>query len=155
MDSWTKYDNTIWIDDPLNNDPDNHILSIDNNNRPSTHSSTRSSSPESLSSVSSTVPVGDDEVQSVNPPLPPPPTSENYRGTDGLWRIPNGEWHPRNLTHIYDTNGRLREVGMPRDNYKGPDGLWHYPAGQLNPRNIYVTDGPIVNDNTDNDSFAE
>jgi hypothetical protein len=44
---------------------------------------------------------------------------------------------------------------MPRDNYKGPDGLWHYPAGQLNPRNIYVTDGPIVNDNTDNDSFAE
>jgi len=105
--------------------------------------------------VPSTIPIGDDEVSSVNPSSPPPPTSENNRGTNGLWRFPNGEWQPRNLTHIYDTNGRIREAGLPRDNYKGPDGLWHYPDGQLHPRNISATDGPTVYDDTDNDSFAE
>ncbi len=100
----------------------------------------------------STVPVSDGEVQCVSPSSPPPPTSENYRGTDGLCRFPNGEWHPRNLSHIYDTDGRLRETSRTRDNYKGSDGLWHYPDGQLHPRNIYVTDGPTVYDDTDNDN---
>jgi hypothetical protein len=105
--------------------------------------------------VPSVVLIGDDEVNSVSPFSIALPTSENYRGTNRLWRFPNGEWHPRNLTHIYDTNGRLREAGTPRDNYNGAGGPEHNPNGQLHPRNIYVTDGPTVYDDTDNDSSAE
>ena len=155
MDSWTNCINTLWIDDPLNNDPDNDNPPIDNNNRLATPSSARSSTPESLSSVSATVPVGDDEVQSVSPSPTPPTVSENCRGPVGLWRFPNGEWHPRNLTHIYDSDGRLHETSLPRDNYKGADGLWHYPDGQLLPRNLYVADEPTVYDDTYHDSSAE
>ena len=81
--------------------------------------------------------------------------SENYRGADGLWRFPNGDLHPRNLTYIYDPDGRLRETSLPRDNYKGADELCHYPDGLLHPRNLYVTDGPTIYDDTDNDSSAE
>ena len=105
----------------------------------------------------STVPAGEDEVSRVIPPSPTPlpPTTNNYRGTDGLWRFLNGEWHPRNITHIYDTNGRLREAGTPRDNYHGAGGPAHHLNGQLHPRNIHGTDGPAVYDDTDNDSSAE
>jgi len=105
--------------------------------------------------VPSTDPVADYEIQSLIPSPSPPPAPENCRGTNGLWRFPNGEWHPRNLNRIYDSDGRLREASLPLDNYKGADGRWHYPDGQLHPRNIYGSDGPTVYDDTDNNSYAE
>ncbi len=70
------------------------------------------------------------------------PMHENYRRTDGLWRYPNGDWHPRNFTHIYDADGRLREKSSQREGYKGASGLRHFLTGRRHPGNIYVTDGP-------------
>jgi len=71
-----------------------------------------------------------------------PPMLENYRGTDGLWRFPNGDWHPRNISHIYGPDKRLHESSPQRGNYRGADGLWHYPDRHGHPRNIYATNRP-------------
>ena len=92
-------------------------------------------------------------LQAPNPPTPPPPPTGTYRGTDGLWRFPNGDFHPRNLSHLYDSNGRIRESNPPRVKFKGVDGLWQYLDGHL--RIIYVTDGPIVYSDADTLSSME
>ena len=110
-------------------------------------------SPESLTSVSSTVPAGDPEDQHISPFASPPP--RNYRGEDGMWRFPNGECHPRNMSHLYDTNGRICESNPSRENFKGGDGLWHYPDRHLHPRNLYVTDGSVDYSDTESLSFLE
>jgi hypothetical protein len=73
---------------------------------------------------------------------------ENYRGADGQWKFPNGELHPHNLTHIYDSDGCLREASPPRANLKRIYGMCYYPNGHPYPRNLYVTDGPATYDDT-------
>ena len=105
------------IDDPFNDDLPNDSHSPISKTlvdfylcRGSTPSSSRTSSPESLSSVPSTVQVGRPETQSSGPqgqdPISPYETSDNlednFRGADGLWYYPVGNWHP---CDIYATDG--------------------------------------------------
>ncbi len=118
LDSWDNYGTpTIWIDDPFITDLPNEPHSPISKTlvdiylcRGSTPSSTRESSPESLSSVPSTAPVDSPEAQSSGPQdqetIPPNETADspkdNYRGADGLRYFPDGRWHPNN---IYATDG--------------------------------------------------
>ena len=72
-----------------------------------------------------------------------------------MWRFPNRDWHPRNLSHIFGPDGRLLESSPHKDNYKGLDGLWHSPDGHGHPRNMYTTDGPADHSSPGSSSSLE
>ncbi len=115
-----------------------------------TPSYTKASSPESLSSVPSTVPVGSPETQSSGPqdqdPSAPYEESNSpkdcFRGADGLWHYLT--WHPYNATDgpVDNSNPDIDSPRSPDADYRGADGLWYCPDGSRHPRNINALDGP-------------